>query len=268
MESVPALFDHVIRIVMVLMRVGALWSFFPIFGQNSIPRPVRMAGAVTLAVALLPTAVSHLPAWTLARPPLAGELVLFALREFAIGAGMGLAARWIFSVVMTAAHWAGMQMGFSAGGALDPEFQGSDTSWAEFHQWIGMIIFFGIGGHLFLIQALGDSYQFDMSQFGTRLMDPQAGGAFWIEVGSRFFSWMLRLAGPVVVVLLVIQAALGILSKFIPQINVWTVSIPVTIGAGVVVFALLSPMYGDALASLFNLSRETTYLWLKAVGVR
>ena len=71
-----------------------------------------------------------------------------------------------------------------------------------------------------------------------------------------------------VVVLLLLQAALGILSKFIPQINIWSVSIPVTIGVGIMLFIILSPIYADALGGLFNVEKESNYLWLKAMGAR
>ena len=127
-----------------------------------------------------------------------------------------------------------------------------------------VVLFFGVGGHLLLIQAMADSYRFDFSEFMAHITGPVA-GEFWIVTGSNFFKWMLRLSGPMVVVLLLLQAALGILSKFIPQINIWSVSIPVTIGVGIALFIILSPVYGDALTALFSAGRETHYLWLKAM---
>ncbi|MBS1982971.1 MAG: flagellar biosynthetic protein FliR [Bdellovibrionales bacterium] len=253
---------------MILLRAGTLWMFFPIFGQAAIPAMVRLSGAVTLSVALLPTVGASLPPWNLVHPPSSYEMIAFATREMLIGAGMALTARWIFSSVVASAHWIGMQMGFSAGSVIDPERGSTDSSWAELQQFSAIILFFGIGGHLFLIQAIADSYKFDFSDFAVRITDAKLGIQYWGEVGARFFAWMLRLSGPLVAVLLLLQAALGILSKFIPQINIWSVSIPITIGVGVIVFVLLSPLYGDALTTLFSVERETNYLWLKAMGAR
>jgi flagellar biosynthetic protein FliR len=266
--DVAGLFDPILKILLISLRAGALWMFFPVFGQATVPAPVRLAGALTLSVALLPLAGPHMPAWTLARPPETGVAVLFLIRELGIGMGMGLVSRWFFSSSMSAAHWVGQQMGFSMGGVIDPEFGSHDTSWAQFHQWISVMMFFAVGGHVFLIQAIADSYSIDFTFFFRNVANPEIGGRFWSEVGFGFFTWMLRLAGPLAAVLLLLQGALGILSRFVPQINVWTVSIPITIGAGVLVMVLLSPMYGDALGALFTVEREYAYIFMRAMGTR
>ncbi len=261
------LFIPILQVLMISLRAGALWMFFPLFGNARIPTVVRLAGALTLSVSLLRTVGPTLPRWTPMAPPALGEIVSFVSTEFLLGAGMGLASRWMFAVVMSSAHWVGMQMGFSAGGVLDPEYQSSDTSWSEMQSLAAAVLFFGVGGHLFLIQAIADSYRFDFSHFMESITGAP-GAQFWTQIGTTFFAWMLRLSGPMVVVLLLLQAALGILSKFIPQINIWSVSIPLTIGVGVILFMLLSPLYGDALTSLFNATHETNRLWLQAMGAR
>jgi flagellar biosynthetic protein FliR len=266
--DVNALFLPILQIVMVSLRVGSLWMFFPVLGNSLIPPMVRLAGALTLSMALRPLALAHLPHWDLQHLPGLAELVLFVLKEFIIGAGMGLVARWIFTVASSAAQWVGTQMGFSMGGIFNPEMQEGESAWAELHQWIATMVFLGIGGHWLLIQAVADSYSVDLSGALARLGDPHAAGAFWVEIGQRFFVWMLKLSGPMVVVLLLLQVALGVLSRFVPQINVWMVSIPLTIAVGVFVFTLLSPMYGDALSSLFAAGNESTYLWIRFLGVR
>ena len=113
----------ILQILMISLRAGSLWMFFPIFGNARIPHMVRLSGALTLSTALLPMAGPQLPKWSLTHAPALYDLVSFVAREFLLGAGMGLAARWIFSTVQASAHWVGMQMGFSAGGHLDPEYQ-------------------------------------------------------------------------------------------------------------------------------------------------
>lgn len=261
-----ALFTFFMQVALVLMRVGALWMFFPIFAHGSIPGPVRMAGAITLSVALVPVAAGRLPAWSLTQAPEAGELVLFVIREVLIGAGMGLVARFFFSAASSSAHWLGMQMGFSAGGILDPEFQQQESPWGEFHNWVAMVVFFSVGGHLLLIRAIADSYQVSWDPMFQRLGDPAAGAEFWVEVGKSFFNWVLKLSGPMVTVLLLIQSALGILSKFVPQINIWSVSIPITIAAGVIVTALLSPVYFETLSALMEADVLAARSWMRAMG--
>jgi len=245
------------------MRVGALWMTFPVLSQNNIPGIVKISAALALSTGLLPLVGSAIPAWSLVSPPPMSEIVYVVARELVIGLGMGFVAKWVFTSCVASAHWVGMQVGFSAGSVVNPETETHESGWAEFHQWVALMLFLGIGGHWLLIQALSDSYKINPSLVFQSISNRQLATEFWIEIGSQFFLWMLKLSGPMVVVVLLLQTAMGVLSRFVPQINVWMVSLPVTIGVGVLLFTFLSPMYSDALGGLFKITQESSYLWLK-----
>lgn len=268
MTDASLLVAMVLKVAMVSLRMGALWMFFPIFSHGGIPVPVRVAGTLSLSAAMLPLVGHTLPTWGVVHPPQLAELVAFVVREFAFGAGMGLTAKWIFSTAIGAAEWVGHQMGFSAGSMMDPTFETHTTSWSEFHNWLAIMLFFSVGGHWWMIESLASSYRVDITEIFARLSDTQAGLTYWAEVGHQFFIWMLKLAGPMTVVLLLLQASLGILSRFIPQINIWSVSLPITLGLGVLVFSMLSPMYGNALQHMFTATKELDQLWVRYVGAR
>ena len=268
MIEVAGLFGPILKIVMIAVRVGALWMFFPVFSQSAIPARIRFCGVIALSLSLLHAVGPKLPNWNVVLLPTSAEILEFTTREFLVGAGMGLVARWIFAACLASASWVSAQMGFGMSGLFDPEFQSSENSWADFNQWVGVMVFFGIGGHLFFIQALADSYKVDVSQLFLKISDPMLSGGFWSEIGSSFFIWMLKLAAPMAVVLLLVQVSMGVLSRFVPQVNIWSVSIPATLGTGVIVFTLFSPMYSDALSSLFRFNVESNYLWLKFLGAR
>ncbi len=268
MIDVQGLFGPILKIVLISIRVGALWMFFPVFSQGAIPSRVRFCGVISLSIALIGVVGPKIPQWNLNALPPTADILEFVLREFIVGAGMGLVARWIFSACIASAGWVSTQMGFSLSGLYDPESQSSENAWADFNQWIGIMVFFGIGGHLYFIQAIADSYKVDVSQLFTKILDVRLSAGFWSQIGGSFFLWMLKLAAPMAVVLLLLQISMGILSRFVPQINLWSVSIPATLGVGVLVFTLFSPMYSDALASLFHANVETNYLWLKFLSAR
>ncbi|MEO5666609.1 MAG: flagellar biosynthetic protein FliR [Bdellovibrionota bacterium] len=266
--DVLSLFDPIMKLIWVSFRVGAFWIAFPFVVSMNLPAMVRVASALTLSMALVPLVGHTLPHWSVAAPPDMPELVAFTFREITIGLGLGFLAKFIFSAALSAAGWMGSQIGFSAATVVNPEFQDSDTSWSSLHGWIALMVYLAIGGHWFTLQALAESYQFSFNDFYAHLTDPAAGVALWSEVGTRFFTWMLKLSGPMLVVIMVLQAGLGVLSKFVPQINIWVVSMPITIGVGVLVFAISLPMYGEALQKLFSAGLETQYLWLRFLGAR
>ena len=268
MLNVENIFQPMLQVLMVSVRMGALWMVFPVFSSRTIPAFVKLAGVLALSFAMIPKVHSFLPAWSITKMPDMYQLFIFTARELLVGLGMGLSVRWIFSSCVAAAHWVGTQMGFSMGSIMSHETGGSESAWSELHQWICLILFLGAGGHWLLIQALWDSYQVDLSMFFTKLSNPEIAAVLWVDVGTRFFAWMLKLSGPMIVVLLLLQGALGVLSRFVPQINVWLVSVPLTLGLGVFVFMLLSPAYSDALGSLFTASHESGAIFLKALGGR
>ncbi len=262
------LLTPILKIAMISLRMGALWIFFPIFSQATISVRIRMMGMLVLSTAIYNRVQGTLPNWSLELLPSNADLLAFTARELFIGAGMGLVAKWVYSAVVAAGHWVSAQMGFGVAGMFDPETQVSESAWADFHQWLGVMVFFSIGGHYFFIQALADSYAFDMSHTFETLLDANRSAQLWSEVGSRFFLWMLKLSAPMAVVLLMLQMAMGVLSKFVPQINLWSVSLPLTLGVGVLVFTFFSPMYGDALHALLKSNNEVPYLWIKFLGAR
>jgi flagellar biosynthetic protein FliR len=268
LESGEALLSYVLKVFWVALRIGSAWMFFPILSQRQIPAIVRFTTALTFSVALLPSVGPHLPNLEFSNLPSGGVLFLEILKELTIGIGLGLVAKWMFSTCVASAQWIGTQLGFAGGGMVNPDFEFEDSAWTEFHNWIAVMFFLALGGHWFLLQALRDSYLFDFSNLYARLGDSRVVSGFWVEIGTQFFFWMLKLSGPLVVVVLLLQAAMGVLSRFVPQINVWMVSIPLTLGIGTFVFTLLSPLYSDALASLFKSSFEMNYQWLHVIGVR
>lgn len=252
-----------LQIAMISLRVASLWMFFPIFSQSTISARIRVMGMLVLAMALYPTVGKLLPRWDLQALPSTAVIVSYVAQEFLVGAGMGLLAKWVFTTFIAAAHWVSVQMGFGVAGLYDPETQNSESSWADFNQWVGVMIFFAIGGHIYFIQALAESYKFDLTHTFDALLDVQRSTQLWGEVGGRFFLWMLKLSAPMAIVLLMIQLGLGVLSKFVPQINLWSVSLPITLGVGVLVFTFFSPMYSDALQDLFRANHELPFMWLK-----
>lgn len=266
--DVVGLFGPIIGVTLVSFRVIAFWLAFPFVMSLNIPATVRIACALTLSLALYPLVEPQLPTWSIANPPPMYEFIAFGAKEFIIGLGLGFVAKFIFTSAVAAATWVGMQMGFSMGGIVDPNMMESDTTWGAFHAWLALMIYLAIGGHWFTIDALAQSYTFSFNDFWTHLTATGAGITMWSELGTRFFVWMLKLAGPLMAVILLMQAGMGVLSKFVPQINVWMVSIPVTIGVGVLVFTLLLPSYADVLKNMFSAGSETQYLWLRFLGAR
>lgn len=257
-----------IQVLAVTVRMGTLWMVFPFFSSQNIPVPVKLAGTLAFSVALVPIVGPSLPLWLQSSAPAVADMFFFVIKELIIGLGMGLVARFFFLSCLASAEWVGTQMGFTVAAMFNPSTQTNESPWGSFHNFLALMVFISIGGHAWCLQALIESYSLNTDFVLTNFSKNLNIAGFWIEIGKDFFFWMLKLSGPMVAVVLLLQLGMGVLSKFVPQINLWTVSIPATLGIGVFVFTLFSPMYGDVLGSLFGNARESLYLWVKVVGAR
>ncbi len=260
-----SLLNQILGVVLVSFRVGAFWMFFPIFGDRQVNATIRLFGALALAIGVFPAVAPNLQAWSFEHLPKDWEIINFAIREITIGLCMGTIARMVFWAALSAAQWTSVQIGFTAGAAVDPTTGSDGHGWPELNNWMVIMLFFSVGGHYWLLQALVDSYSFSFSNFYGVMSSGQS-AQFWIDFGKELLSWVVRLSGPLVVVILAIQFSFGILSRFVPQINIWSVSVPVTLAVGIFTFSALSPFYGDALKEAFHRDQQIIYRWLKHTG--
>ena len=135
----------------VLVRVGAMFMFAPVFGSRQIPRRVRAMLAVTMAAAMAAVVKPvELPGGAL-------ELMVGIAGEMLFGLAMGL----VVSMVFVAAQWAGeilsQQLGFSLGSVFDPQYQGGGAGGGVISDLLFMltlVIFLCLRGHHALVIGL------------------------------------------------------------------------------------------------------------------
>lgn len=259
---------QILGVLFVFFRVGAFWFLFPLFSERSVPANIRLLTGLGLSIAVYGLVKNSLPVLDMTRLPSDFDLITMVASEVGLGIVMGLIARGAFFAVLAAAEWMSIQIGFSVGQLVDPSTGEGGEGWIELHRWMAVMLFLAIGGQYLLLQAVIDSYQFQFGSFLSTALLNKTQGLFWMDFGQTVLVWVLKLSGPIVLVTLLIQIAFGVLSKFIPQINIWSVSIPVTIGIGVFAFAVMSPFYGDVLGDIVGSSIQNLHNWMKISGAR
>ena len=220
-------FAAVARFGILLVRPGALMMVGPGLGGQQVPMQVRIALTALLALALAPNV-------TLPTGPSIG-LVAVVLREVLIGLALGLAARAVIAGAELAGHLCSQQIGFSYAATVDPEGGARNTVLASLYGLLATLTWLAIGGHHLLIRALDASY--------TGL--PIGGGGIdgslldsVREVLGIVFVTGLRLAAPLMAVILVVEVALGLVSRAAPALNFFVIGYPVRLAVGLFVVAL------------------------------
>ncbi|HBB41798.1 MAG: flagellar biosynthetic protein FliR [Nitrospirae bacterium CG18_big_fil_WC_8_21_14_2_50_70_55] len=221
------------RFALVLARVAAVISLTPVLGGSVVPRPVKVGLSVAIALLLFPrlTAVGA-PANLLALAVgVGGEIVVGALIGFVVAA--------LFAGVQLAGQTIAAQMGFAAASQFDPMTHANSMVVGQFQFVLAGLIFFALGGHLRVIEALAASF--------TRVPLAAAhlgGGALQelFDLTEAVFVAGLSIAAPVIAAMILTHIGLGILARTLPQMNVFLVAFPLQIAVGLATLGLTLPL--------------------------
>ena len=216
-DALFQLFPLVIPFVLVLFRVIGLFVFVPVFSNASIPGNVKVLLALAIAVCI----------WTgVPRQPVPARLIDLTIAiacEAGVGLLLGLAVSMVFSGVQLGAHMISQQMGLSMASVYDPMFEDQTTAIEQVGFWLTLMVFFAVGGHRELINAVVYSYQtVPMGHSPT----PETMLAGTLAGLKMAFQVAVRVAAPGLVASFLATLTLGFVAKTVPQINLMTIGLP------------------------------------------
>ncbi len=216
----------------IFSRIGPLVMMLPGIGEHSVPMRSRLAFAVMLTVCIYPIVVGQLPPL----PTSLVGLVGMSLKEAAIGFAFGGLVKMISAGLQVAGNVISFQSGLSFAQTADPMTGRSDAVFSSFLMMLGTVMILVMDLHHLLIAAMYDSYMLFPPQEGLEIA-PFSDAAVMVVVNA--FKIGVQISTPFIVFGLVFFLGLGILSRLIPQIQVFFIAMPANIYIGVLLFALL-----------------------------
>ncbi len=211
----------------LLVRPGLLVMGTPFLGAIHAPALVRAGLILLLAIVIAPLVAVP------ASVPAAALTAILA-REVAIGLAMALAIRALVFGAELAGHLTGYQLGLSTGSLIDPQTGVTNTAFAVLYANITVIVMFASNAHHALIRAVVDSYT--ALPIGLGGVDASLAASVADLLGLVFVLGV-RIAAPVIVVLLIVELALGILARVAPALNVMMSGAPLRLLVGLLVAA-------------------------------
>lgn len=216
-----------------LTRVLGVMALAPMFSNRALPNQIKIGLAVMLTLIIAPT-LPPLPTVAIFSGP--GLLIL--VQQLIIGLAIGFSVRIVFAAVDMAGQLSGMTMGLGFAAFFDPQTQGQSTALNQFFVLLATLVFLSMNGHLLLISSIADSFvSFPIAVQSQQHIDGMA-IASW---GGKIFSAGLLLSLPIVTALLVTNMALGILTRSAPQLNLFGIGFPITLGMGFLIIAWALP---------------------------
>lgn len=230
-------------VFLVSLRIGVIMMMSPVFtGLNGL---VTVRVLLTLMLScLLVSGMKLGPA------PLAlelGPVIVAAVMEVGVGATLAFGVMAAFGAFSLAGKILDIQSGFGIGSVYDPVTRSGAPLFATMLNMVAVVVFFGLDAHHALLRGIA---------FSLQQVPPGAGfAALNADAVSRQFGLMFSLGVsliiPVMLCLLLVEVGLAVISRVLPQMNVFIVLIPVKLIAGIALFALTIAVLGPGMSKVY-----------------
>ena len=219
--------------VMVLARAGSAVMLLPGVGEAEVPPMVRAGMALALAVLLLPVVAPLLG------PEPAGPGTLFGALACEIGTGLWMG--WLSRLVMQVPGMAGQAIAAATGLTnvlqADVEFGGQTSALAHALALAAPVVVLASGLYALPLEALARSYEVLPAGHPLATAD---GSLVAVRLLGQCFALAVELSGPFILAGTVWHVALGLLSRLVPQLQIYFAAMPGQIAGGLMMLALLA----------------------------
>ncbi len=232
-------------LVLILMRVSPILFLMPVLSSRSLPGLLKAGLTLTVSLILLPL-VQVDPGLLPSEPVQFGFLMA---AELMIGLILGLSVKIIFAAIQLGGEVAGFQMGLGLANVMDPQSDVNAPILSQFFYLVSLVVFLAIDGHHWFFRALHQSFL--LLRPGEIHLHEGLYRHFLGLLGS-LFGVAVKVAAPVMAVLIFTHIGLGILAKAAPQINILMTSFPLTLAIGFLFLALTIDVLIPFFANLFQ----------------
>lgn len=235
------------------VRISAMMMAAPVFGARMMSVRIRIIMAVTISVLAAPM-LPAVPAVDFISLAAAG--ILF--HQILIGVSMGFIVQMVFQSLVIAGEAIANSMGLGFARMVDPANGVQVPVISQFFMVMATLLFVIMNGHLMLIQLVIRSFEIiPVASTGLSLPGIRA----VVNWGGQMFIGGLMIALPAVTALLVVNVAMGVITRAAPQLNIFAVGFPLMILLGFVflmatlpsVFSLFAQMLMDSFESIVNI---------------
>ena len=228
------------KLLLILIRITAFIVLCPGFSFKGIPNIFKIALSFGFSIIVYLTTPDV---------PIISDLLYFfilVIKETLFGLTIGYVTQLIYGIMEIAGQLIDFQVGFSMASVYDPSLGRNASNYGKMYYWLSICVFFLLDMHHKIIETLIKSFEYipittvGFDGFGVLSV---------ITLFSKVFELAVNLAAPMIIVVLVIDAVLGIISKTVPQINVLMLGMPIK---SMMSFILTMIMLSWLMASMGN----------------
>ncbi len=246
------------KFMLASLRIGAFLVVSPIFGSTAIPVQVRVIVAAFLAVMVMAySEVPDIESFNELR------IIGVIITELLIGIAAGLILTIWFSAAVLAGEKIATSAGLGYAAQIDPNSGGQTPVVSQMLSLFMIILFLGVNGHLVVLRTMLESYSY------LPIGAMPAWGAFikgGISAASAMFVAASIIMLPIAVVMLLINLAVGVITRSSPQLNLFSFAFPMSLLAIFILFYLSVDSMSHALKDLGISAMENLHLVMEAMS--
>jgi flagellar biosynthetic protein FliR len=242
-------------VLLVSIRFGTVFVMTPVFGSMQLPGRVR----VFMVLALSATIVTAAGARVLQVPEQLGDLVVAALGELMLGALFAFGLFAGFAAFLFGGRLLDMQMGLGVASLIDPATRSQAPLLGTLFNMLAVMMFFALDGHHMIIRGLA----YSLERFPPGAFNGQFDITAVIAMFGTMFTFGFALVAPVVVALFLIDVGMAVMSRTMPQVNIFILAVTIKIFVGLMILAVsiqyMAPLMHRIFAAIFG-------YWEKVLG--
>lgn len=247
---------QILLFALILLRMLAYVISSAVFGSPLVNTPVKILLSITLSMMLFPVVKVGNIDYSI----VSNEIIGLAVRELIVGLALGFLTRLFFFVVTMTGDLVTISVGLSASQMYNPMMGSNGSSVEQFYTAMATLVFLAIDGHHMLLTGIAESYQLVPVSSLSLNVGPFAEMAVY---GQTAFIMAIKMCAPVLVAILLVNLAMGILGRAVPQINVLVTSMPVTIMLGMGVVFICLPLLIMEMGGLAEITASKLFQVMK-----
>ncbi|MEQ6375340.1 flagellar biosynthetic protein FliR [Bacillaceae bacterium S4-13-56] len=230
--------------LLIFVRIMAFFTTLPIFSYRNLPTHYKIGMAFFLAWIIF---------YTIDVPMIIVNetFILLIIKEALIGLLIGLIAYIILSAIQIAGGFIDFQMGFAIANVIDPQTGAQSPLIGQYLYIFALLFLLAVDGHHLLIEGIYYSFQWIPMQKFITFSDGSI-ASFVIQSFNQMFIIAFQMSIPIVGSLFLVDVALGIIARTVPQLNVFVVGIPLKILVSFFVIFISLSLYTILVRNLFD----------------
>lgn len=251
--------DIIPSFLLIFVRVTSFFLMMPLFSYRTIPASHKIGLGFSLSIIMFST---------IGAPEIAIDNAYFLLimKEALVGLFIGFIAALMMSAIQIAGGLIDFQMGFAIANVIDPQTGAQSPLMGQYLYTIALLFLLTVNGHHLLLDGIFYSYNFVpidqvLIPFGNENI-----AEFIILSFNKMFIIAFQMSLPVVGSLFLVDVALGIVARTVPQLNIFVVGLPVKIGVSFLVLIAVLGVLMMVISDLFSTTLATMRTLMELIG--